>query len=187
VLRAQPWQRCCGFAAESMSGDTGRWHHGLSWCRLDDGDGGGLVVASPLPFTAAVVNGSIRVRPRPGLSIAIVDPSIVDPSAIIDTWLFPGEAGRVKNLGGGIRLVAPTGVALGHAQLLDDGSLDMLLCEQARRRARVWLHTRPLGQAWIVNLRGSERRAAQSTPEGDGFQIDLPPGLPTRVVWQPAE
>lgn len=184
-LSAQPWQRSVGWHSERIEGNA-QWHHGLSWVRLDDGDGGGLLVASPRPWSGAVDSGRLIVAAQPSLALVIGDPRRSDPTTVLDRWVVPAVAVGASADQRPLRWVAPPGVASLWLRRDTEGVQTVTLSEQAGRSARCWLYPAKAGQAWTTDVRGGHRRDLALTPEGDGIQIDLAAGALVHVHWRTA-
>lgn len=176
----RPWRGGWGFGYEDVP--RANWQHGLTWLAADDGDGGGMVIASAHPLTVRLDDGTARIGVRPGLTLVIADPKAVDPTTVIEHWVRPGVAldQAITNLG--IRVVAPAGVSC-VGLTLSEHSYELVLAEHLRRRQRVWVFPAKMTVGMVADLRGHNLGPATISPDGDAFMIDLAPSACLRLRW----
>lgn len=184
AIGGQPWQRSVGWMPDRIHDDGTRWHHGLAWARLDDGDGGGLTVTGSRPWNARSNGSALFVAAQAGLTLTLSDPRLSDPSTTAERWVTPALAVGPTPGQQPFRLVMPAGVSPLWLRRSQDGIWSLTLAEQRGRAARGWLFPRPSDRAWLTDLRGRPHRACAQTPEQDGFQIDLAAGAIHILHWR---
>ncbi len=184
AITGQPWQRSVGWMPDHIQDDGTRWHHGLAWARLDDGDGGGLTVSGSRPWSARSDGSALFLGAQAGFTLTLSDPRLCDPSTVSERWGQPALAVGPTPPEQPFRLVMPAGVSPLWLRRSQEGVWSVTLVEQRGRAARGWLFPRPSDRAWLTDLRGRPHRACAQTPEHDGFQIDLAAGAIQILHWR---
>ena len=181
-------------AASAIAGP--RRVHGLRHAALAAGDGRGLCLAFPQPTTVTAWDGDLRIELAPGQRIryqmiaAQRPPDAVTrlQSALAGTKphaLCHAAAPGAHALT--VRPVLPPGVEALWWRRVTEWDGEILMVEQSLATARAHLFVpagKKPGRAARVDARGNVLAEVEPTREGDGWVVDLDPGMIALVRWR---
>jgi hypothetical protein len=169
--------------------------HGLRHAALAAGDGRGLCLVFSRPTTVVAWDGDLRIEIQPGDSIRYALIAAQRPpealtrlqSAVGFRYHHHPITGTLASPVRPVRPVLPAGVEALWWCGVPAWDGEILLVEQSLATARAYLFVpagkRP-GRASRVDARGNVLAEVEPTREGDGWVVDLDPGMIALVRWR---